>query len=241
MHDEVFGLYGAGSKFITEAEIEKSKLATSIFDKVDAHQYSQVDVLLDIADIVIPEHTVRSVTDRDREVLVHLYDTTGILDSSGKMTVTFDGPYNQQERVKDGVINGKMVLLDGVTRYTALRFPRDNKGGKWISLCKSLKVSLWMRLDHKEMSPSENIGIGVLLNEVSSSVRKMTFADRVHSIVSLVLHAVEKNMVQLSTLNSVQLASELSASQSIGDLDKRQLKRYADFDLPLVREPQMHS
>ena len=198
---------------------------------VDMSEYKKDPVLVNVNDIKFMEHTVRDTEDQHVEALVKAIGEQGTLSSAGNITVTV---MDRDELAKLGSnlsgqrLQVECVGVDGRHRTLAYRRLQDQASSQqqrdeftWIL------AQLYTRHDGQPMSELEVIAVGAHLNNVSSTVRKSTFADNVHNAMSCAALVQKQMNLPVEKVDPGVIATVMADIDSIPGLSRTQYARYA--------------
>lgn len=211
-----------------------------VYSPVNVRDYVIEEYIIDLDLIDDPTFSARGVSENHLRELDQQLERKGLLYSSGIMSVTVRGEGRPFEggNIENGRIVSHVDLIDGRHRRILLE-RRRRRSEHWKSLTDSLRVYMWTRRDGKDLSDSEILQIGITLNDTSSAVLKMRFADRVHSTVSMLGTVQVERSVAVDEVTASQLAGVLKSSEVIGKLETRQLRRFADLGVRLASMPSL--
>lgn len=226
-------------------EIEADQAHTLNFLDVPLQNYRQVTVVVQLENILEPEHTFRRLRTEHVDTLVAEFKEKGYLESVGLLSVAITegkgdanaGKWNELRGVLDegrgtelpGSV--RVCLIDGRHRLRAMKV-LTKTSEVWKKRLAGLPVKLWTPNSGIATSRAELLSLSGALNRASSTVGAPTFEDHVHAAVSLasVLRA-RPGIGQRLSANF--LACALSKGMALGRMGPRQTLRYAQVALKL--------
>ena len=195
-------------------------------------------VLVKVENIRFLEHTVRETEEAHVLALLKAIRDQGFLASAGTIIVTIQDESLLSSIEKhideDDKLAVECVGVDGRHRTVACRrlqaeMTSDARREEftWI------RAQLYTRPDGKPMTGLEVIAVGANLNDVSSTVRKSTFPDNVHSAMSCV-SLVQKEMgTALNNVRPLEVANIRFTFRSIPGIIPAEVRQICSL-LPFV-------
>ncbi|KAI0564981.1 mediator of RNA polymerase II transcription subunit 15-like isoform X1 [Gracilaria domingensis] len=203
--------------------------------KVNLNQYRMVVVTVDITLVDTPPNLLRGVSKRHVEALVKSMEERGILQSMGSPVVALQDATTGERDTDKGRLTKKCFIVDGLHRLKAIQYLAATGAPKWKRLAKFWRCNLLIRRDGRPIGMKELLCVASYLNESTSTMRRMMFADKIHSIVSVVAILIEDvEGVTPADVDPAEVTEVLKESQLIGTVQERQYLRYANVALQLM-------
>ena len=199
---------------------------------VDLSRYRKKSVLVNVNNISFMEHTVRDTESQHVKALEKAIGERGSLSSAGFLTVTvMDAAKLESIATHIDKENRLLVQATGVDgRHRTLAYrslqakaSSDDKRNEFTWVW----AQLYTREDGKPMSDLEVISVGAHLNDVSSTVRKSTFADNIHNAMSCVALVKKHLNVSVEDIEPAMVAKVMASIRSIPGLSRTQYGKYA--------------
>lgn len=159
-------------------------------------------------------------------------ETSGYQYTIGTLSVVF--PQHETPDVlpaSNSVIKSNTVLVDGRHRFHGLK-NLARRNNEWKKRTQSLIVTLWTHKSGEPITRLDALSLGALLNELSTSVKAMSFHDRLFASVS-VCRSIQTKTEEPPTAG--QVTDALEKGHQLGPLKRRQLYRHAQVALKIYQ------
>ena len=231
-----------GQELHDEGELAKDEVGRSE-DAVtfNASLYKQTRIRTSLDNIEVPPNTARDLDPSHAASISRDLVRYGTVKNIGDMAVvakTTPVDFNPSE---GDVVDTPLYITDGRHRRRAYQLARE-KSDVWETACKSLNVSIWTRVDGTPVSFLELLAISTFLNQQTGNVRPITFQDTIYTTVSAlkIMQGCEDGM-ERRTLSLTEFVDKLMVSRALGNLKKRQVRRYAQISLRLGQSPSAYA
>ena len=203
-------------------------------------EYDEVEIMITIDQIIIPDYTLRPVGPEHLEVMYALLSKHGYRTSTGVLSVTVRKSKNPglETTLVDAITsiqgtnpfpfmkdNIRCDIVDGLHRHSAMNRMKEGLNvPPWLS--EPLRIVLVRRKDGEDMSHTEILQHAKLRNHRAHSVKKDTdFIDFIYSVMSYIKSLAKDNEIDQSDLQVKQVAASM---ESAGYLtSKTSYKRYS--------------
>ena len=221
-------------------EDDRAVASNIVVPQIKLDRYTKRSVWVNVDKISFMEHTVRETEEGHVLALEKAIRDQGSLASAGSITVTVQDEAllsSVHDHIdEDNKLQVDCIGVDGRHRTVAYqRLQKEATSDTKKEEFTWIRAQLYTRPDGKPMSGLEIIAVGANLNEVSSTVRKSTFADNVHSAMSCVSLVQKELGTPLEKIRPTEVGKIMTDLRSIPGIAKGQYTRYARIALAFRR------
>ncbi|KAI0557932.1 cell-wall-anchored protein SasA (LPXTG motif) [Gracilaria domingensis] len=203
--------------------------------KVNLNHYRMVVVTVDITLVDTPPNLLRVASKRHVEALVKSMEERWIVKSMGSPVVALQDATTGERDTDKGRLTKKCFIVDDLHGLKAIQYLAATGAPKWKRLAKFWRCNLLLRRDGRPIGMKELLCVASYLNESTSTMRRMMFADKINSIVSVVAILTEDvEGVTPADMDPAEVTEVLKKSQLNGTVQERQYLRYANVALQLM-------
>lgn len=196
-------------------------------------KFNSTLIQTNITSIVELQEPLRSISQSHVAAQQSRLEANGYQHTIGSISVVF--PRDEEPSslpVPYSFIGQSTILVDGRHRLHGLRNLAE-KNNEWKKRTEKIVVTVWTLASGEALSRLDALSLGALLNELSTTVKAMSFHDRLFASVS-VCRSIETRNEEAPTAG--QVTEALLKGCQLGPLSRRQLYRHAQVALKIYRE-----
>ena len=196
--------------------------------------YKKTKIRISLSNMNIPAHSARDVDPLHARSLAKDFDSNGYLSSQGEISVIYFSQDHTTPPSSGSIVEEPVYVVDGLHRRWAFDHLQASSIS-WKTFCEQLPATIWTRVDGLAITFFELLAISNFLNHTAQQFRALTFRDAMYTVVSAATLFSTDASIPKQEITSTQLANCLNSTKVLGNIGYRQLQKYAQVGMQLIR------